>query len=155
MKRRKFLIALGVVPPLVLSACNENAIPATIITGKVTDEKGLPIEDIPFTFWGYRSYGGSPAGGGKQETTFKVEKKSNKDGTIGFSQAVPKNTTDVYLLIGNVYFPYERYTIQAKKNNVNIGAGTSKVAVYPDYANTIDSLLLGQTNEYAIILTKK
>jgi hypothetical protein len=154
MKRRKFLIALGVVPPLVLVAC-EKAIPATIISGKVMDEKGKPIEDIPFTFWGYYNTGGSIVGGGSQETTFKLEKKSDKEGVISFSQAVPEKTREVYLLIGNVYFPYELYKIQAKKNNVNIGFGTSKIAVYPDYANSIDSLLLGQTNEYEIILTKK
>ncbi len=154
MKRRKFLIALGVVPPLFFSSC-EKAIPATIISGKVTDEKGNPIENIPFTFWGYYNTGGSIAGGGSQETTFKIEKTSDKDGIIAFSQAVPEKTREVYLLIGNVYFPFERYKIQAKKNNVNIGSGSETVAVYPDYANSIDSLLLGQTNEYEIILTKK
>ena len=153
MKRRKFLIALGVVPPLIISSCQE-VIPATIISGKVTDETGKPFENIPFTFWGYYNTGGSVVGGGTQQTTFKIEKTSDKEGNIAFSQAVPERTREVYLLIGNVYFPYELYKIQAKKNNVNIGS-SSEIAVYPDYANSIDSLLLGQTNEYEIILTKK
>ena len=41
MKRRNFLIALGVVPPLILSACKKDELPktATAITGKVIDKK--------------------------------------------------------------------------------------------------------------------
>ena len=157
MKRRKFLIALGVVPPLVLSACKGDKLPktATIIKAKVTDDKGVPFENIPFNFYGYRNFGGSVAGGGKIEDTFNIEKKSDKLGNVEFSQVVPENTTQVYLLIGNVSFPFELYKIQSKKGGVNIGNGTENVAVYPDYANTIDSLVLGETNEYEVILTKK
>ena len=61
----------------------------------------------------------------------------------------------MYLFIGNISFPFDKYIIQSKKGGVNIGNGTENVAVYPDYANTIDSLVLGETNEYELTLTKK
>lgn len=157
MKRRKFLIALGVVPPLVLSACKGDLLPktATIVKATVTDDKGIPLENIPLKFEGYRSYDGNFAGGGgKLDTTFKIEKVSDKQGLIEFSQIVPEISTDVVVTIGNAYFPYEKYKIQAKKNNIIIykdGDGPF-ISVYPD---SNKSLVLGETNEYEIILTKK
>ena len=80
MKRRKFLIALGVVPPLVLEACKGDKLPktATIVKVKVTDDKGVPFENIPFEFYGYRTVGGSVAGGGSKEDTFKIRKMTEK-----------------------------------------------------------------------------
>lgn len=159
MKRRKFLIALGVVPPLILAACREDdKLPktATIIKVKVTDDKGVPFENFPFEFYGYRSYGGSVAGGGKIEDTFKIEKKSDKLGNVEFSQVVPENTTIVYVLIGAFSgINFDKYIIQTKKGSVNIGNNSGTIATYPDYTNTIDSLVLGETNEYELILTKK
>ena len=154
MKRRKFLIALGVVPPLVLSACKEKVIPATIIYGKVMDEKGSPIQNVLFTFNGYRFYSGSVAGGGKKEDIFKLEKYSDKDGNFTFSQVVPEITTTIYLSIMSPIHILDFKKV-AKKNGTVIGSDSSTISVYPDYANSIDSLLLGQTNEYEIILTKK
>jgi hypothetical protein len=157
MKRRKFLIALGVLPPLVLAACKGDQLPktATIVKATVTDEKGIPIENIPLKFEGFRNYGGSLIGtGGKLDTTFKIEKVSDKQGLIEFSQIVPEISTDVVFAIGNVYFPYEKYNIQAKKNKITIyndGDGPF-ISVYPD---SNKSLVLGETNEYEIILTKK
>ena len=156
MKRRKFLIALGVVPPLVLSACKEKVIPATIIKVTITDDKRIPFENVSFNFFGYRSFGGSVAGGGKKEDTFNIIKSSDKLGKVEFSQVVPQNTTQVYLLItGAVGINFDKYTIKSQKGGVSIGAGTENIAVYPDYANSIDSLILGETNEYEITLTKK
>ena len=154
MKRRKFLIALGVVPPLVLSACKEKVIPATIIYGKVMDEKGSPIQNVLFTFNGYRFYSGSVAGGGKKEDIFKLEKYSDKDGNFTFSQVVPEITTTIYLSIMSPIHILDFKKV-AKKNGTVIGTDSSTISVYPDYANSIDSLLLGQTNEYEITLTKK
>ncbi len=54
MKRRKFLIALGVVPPLVLEACKKDEFPktSTIISGYVIDEKGKPIKGFGMQFDG-------------------------------------------------------------------------------------------------------
>lgn len=55
MKRRKFLIALGVVPPLVLQACkSEEKFPKTptIISGFVIDEKEKPIKGFGMQFSG-------------------------------------------------------------------------------------------------------
>jgi hypothetical protein len=157
MKRRNFLFALGVVPPLVLSACKKDELPktATIIKITVTDNKGIPFESTPFIFYGYRTVGGSVAGGGIIEDTFEIEKKSDKLGKVEFSQVVPENTSIVYVLLGNVSFPFERYIIQSKKGGVDIGTGSDNIAVYPDHANTIDSLVLGETNGYETILTKK
>jgi hypothetical protein len=156
MKRRKFLIALGVVPPLVLSACKGDQLPktATIIKVKVTDDKGNSIENIPLKFYGFRTYDASIAGGGKMEVTFTFEKSSDKQGNIEFSQIVPERTQEVYVLIGGgTSFSYEKYRIKAKKNNIvtNDNSGPT-IAVYPDSTN---SLVLGETNDYELILTKK
>ena len=150
MKRRKFLIALGVVPPLVLSACKEKVIPATIIKVTITDEKGIPFENASFIFAGYRTFGGSVAGGGGIEDTFRIEKLSDKLGKVEFSQVVPENTTQIYLLITQaVGISIYKYTIQSQKGGVNVGGGTENIAIYPD------SLTLGETNEYKVTLTKK
>ena len=156
MKRRKFLIALGVVPPLVLSACKGDQLPktATIINGKVMDEKGSPIQNVLFEFYGYRSYGGSVAGGGKKEDTFKLEKYSDKEGIFNFSQVVPEITNIIYLSIISPIHILDFKKV-AKKNGTIIGSDSSTVSVYPDYSNSIDSLVLGDTNIYEIILTKK
>jgi hypothetical protein len=155
MKRRNFLIALGVVPPLVLIACKGDQLPktATIIKAKVTDDKGIPIENIPLKFYGFRSYDGNYAGGGgKIEETFKIEKLSDKQGNVEFSQIVPEITTDVFLSMGD-NFIYSYFKIKAKRNNIvtNDNSGPA-IAVYPDSTN---SLVLGETNEYELILTKK
>lgn len=153
MKRRNFLIALGVVPPLVLEACKGDKLPKTItiIKAKVTDDKGVPIENIPFKFYGYRSYGGSVAGGGKKEDTFKIEKSSDKQGFVELSQVVPEITTSVYFSMGDTFI-YAYYTIQAKKDGVIKGTGSETIDVYDSYDNSIK---LGETNEYEVILTKK
>ena len=156
MKRRKFLIALGVMPPLVLEACKGDQLPktATIIEAKVLDDKGNSIENIPLKFYGFRSYGGNFAGGGgKIEDTFKIEKSSDKQGSVEFTQIVPEITTNAYLSIGGgAYFPYEKYKIQAKKNAtiINDNDGPA-IGVYPDSGG---SLVLGEINKYEIMLTK-
>jgi hypothetical protein len=158
MKRRNFLIALGVVPPLVLAACNGDKLPKTptIVKVKVTDDKGLPFENFPLEFYGYRSFGGSVAGGWQKEDTFKIEKSSDKMGNVEFSQIVPENTTIIYVQYrGFTGFPFTDYIIQSKKGGINIGNNSEQIAVYPDYTNSIDSLILGETNEYELILTKK
>ena len=152
MKRRKFLIALGVLPPLVLSACKGDKLPktATIIKITITDDKGIPFENVSFRFYGYRTFGGSIAGGGSKEDTFRIEKLSDKLGKVEFSQVVPENTTQIYLLITRtVGINIDKYIIQSQKGGVNVGEGTTKIGIYPG------SLTLGETNEYKVTLTKK
>ena len=88
------------------------------------------------------------------EVTFTFEKSSDKQGNIEFTQIVPERTQEVYVLMGGgTSFPYEKYKIQAKKNNIvtNDNSGPT-IAVYPDSTN---SLVLGESNDYELILTKK
>ena len=153
MKRRKFLIALGVVPPLVLAACKVDQLPktATIIKAKVTDDKGNPIENIPLKFYGFRTYDASIAGAGKMEVTFTFEKSSDKQGNIEFSQIVPERTQEIYLGL-SLMFRFDLYKMSTKKNGLLIDHGGETIAVYSDSNN---SIVLGETNEYEIILTKK
>ena len=146
------MIALGVLPPLVLSACKGDQLPktATVIKITITDEKGIPFENVSFRFYGYRSFGGSAAGGGSKEDTFRIEKLSDKLGKVEFSQIVPENTMEVYLLItGAVGINFDKYTIQSQKGGVNVGERTTKIGIYPG------SLTLRETNEYKVTLTKK
>ena len=156
MKRRKFLIALGVVPPLVLEACKGDQLPkiATVVKASVVDDKGVPIENIPLKFQGYQNYGGNfgTGGGGKLDTTFKIEKNSDKQGNVEFSQIVPEITTDVYFSMGDTFI-YSYFKIKAKKNNIIINNDDGPaIAGYPSSSK---ELILGETNEYEIILTKK
>lgn len=155
MKRRNFLGVLGILSPLIIVSCKKNNLPSssTIIIGKVVDEKGNPIENISFTFSCNRYYGGSIVGGGvKRETIFTLKKQSDKNGNFNFSEIIPERATDLFLLIDIAQMSY--YTIEAKKDGINIGRGTDKIAVFPESANPINSLVLGETNEYEITLTK-
>jgi hypothetical protein len=89
MKRRKFLIALGVVPPLVLSACKkEEPNPPTIFTGYVIDENDKPVEGTGFQFIG-------DTGGFNGKTTFNVKVKTDVKGFYYLESVITKETADV------------------------------------------------------------
>ena len=67
MKRRKFLIALGVMPPLVLDAYKKDKpinLPSitTIVKGKVIDENNAPVQGFEFSFTGVKKTGISGVG---------------------------------------------------------------------------------------------
>lgn len=85
MKRRKFLIALGVVPPLVLAACKDEPIPPTIFTGYVIDENDKPVEGTGFQFGGI-------TGGFNAKTTFNVTTKTDAKGYYYLEAVIPKET---------------------------------------------------------------
>jgi len=91
MKRRKFLIALGVVPPLVLSACKKDELPktATVITGKVIDENNMPVEGWELLFYGIERKGISGA------DTFAEQKFTDSNGVFSFSITIPSDTVNV------------------------------------------------------------
>ncbi|MDZ7898985.1 MAG: hypothetical protein U5N85_13305 [Arcicella sp.] len=86
MKRRIFLIALGVVPPLVLKACKKDEpIPPTIFTGYVIDENDKPVEGTGFQFGGI-------TGGFNAKLTFNVKVKTDVKGYYYIEQVIPKET---------------------------------------------------------------
>ena len=92
MKRRKFLIALGVLPPLVLKACKKNTpLPTTptIITGKVIDENNMPVEGWELMFYGSKLNGISAI------STFQEQKFTDVNGVFSFSVIVPQDTDSV------------------------------------------------------------
>ena len=89
MKRRKFLIALGVVPPLVLSACKkEEPTPPTIFTGYVIDENDKPVEGTGFQFGGI-------TGGFNAKLTFNVKTTTDAKGYYYLEAVIPKETGGV------------------------------------------------------------
>ncbi|MDZ7900082.1 MAG: hypothetical protein U5N85_18925 [Arcicella sp.] len=94
MKRRKFLIALGVVPPLVFSSCGKDELPktATTITGKVVDENNKPVEGWGLFFTGIERKGISGV------ETFAEQKFTDSNGVFSFSVVVPPNTDSVNFL---------------------------------------------------------
>ena len=127
MKRRKFLIALGVVPPLVLSACKKDEpTPPTIFTGYVIDENDKPVEGTGFQFIG-------DTGGFNGKTTFNVKTTTDAKGYYYLEAVVTKNTADVVFkpTVGDNKYPdglYERlclvngiyqYDIPFKEGQIN------------------------------------
>jgi hypothetical protein len=92
MKRRKFLIALGVVPPLVISSCRKTEpLPTTptVITGKVIDENNMPVEGWELMFYGSKLNGISAT------STFQEQKMTDVNGLFSFSVVVPQDTGKV------------------------------------------------------------
>ena len=101
MKRRNFLIALGVLPPLVLSACKkEEPTPSTIFTGYVIDENDKPVEGTGFQF-------GGVTGGFNAKTTFNVTTKTDAKGYYYLEAVIPKETggTEFQATEGNSKYP--------------------------------------------------
>ena len=91
MKRRNFLIALGVVPLLILSACKKDELPktATVITGKVIDENNKPVEGWELLLYGIERNGTSAV------DTFAEQQFTDSNGVFSFSIGVPQNTDNV------------------------------------------------------------
>ena len=91
MKRRNFLIALGVEPPFVLSAYKKDEFPKTptVITGKVIDENNKPVEGWELLFYGIERNGTSAV------DTFAEQQFTDSNGVFSFSIGVPQNTDNV------------------------------------------------------------
>ena len=130
MKRRKFLIALGVVPPLVLSACSKDEFPKTptITSGFVKDEKEKPIKDFGIQFSGN-------TGGFNPKFTFDQNALTDEKGYYYLEQIVPEGTVsftfqatanskynpvlyDYLCLVGGVYRKNCPWNI-GEKNDIN------------------------------------
>jgi hypothetical protein len=116
MKRRKFLIALGVVPPLVLEACKkEKFYPSTptIFTGYVIDENGKPVEGTGFQFSGN-------TGGFNPRSVFNLNTRTDAKGYYYLEQIIPEETGDLNFkpTVGDYKFPDGLYERQCLVNGV-------------------------------------
>ncbi|WP_149240747.1 hypothetical protein [Dyadobacter sp. 32] len=94
MKRRKLLQILGLIPPALLAASCKEKLPSTptIVTGKIIDENGLPLEGA-----GLRLSGTDVKGFAGAET-FSITAESDKDGNYKLSQLIPKDTDRIGIL---------------------------------------------------------
>jgi hypothetical protein len=106
MKRRKFLIALGVIPPLVYSCTKEELPPLTIITGYVIDENNKPVEGTGFQFSGV-------TGGFNPTSTFDERTVTDVKGYYYLEKIIPKSTGGITFqpTVGDNKYPdglYER-----------------------------------------------
>ena len=104
MKRRKFLIALGVMPPLVLDAYKKDKpinLPSitTIVKGKVIDENNAPVQGFEFSFTGVKKTGISGVG------TFLESSKTDANGIYTIITSVPWGTDEVQFIING--FPFD------------------------------------------------
>ena len=133
MKRRKFLIALGVVPPLVFSSCGKDEFPSTptVITGKVVDENDKPVEGVKFRFSGFYLKGISPI------PTFSLDTETNKDGIYNVSYIITNGEAE--------FLPKEdpKFNIYVLKNNQYI------------IASGVGPLILGETNTFNFQIRKR
>ncbi len=96
MKRQQFLKQLALLPPLAwMAVACKKSFPSTptVVTGKVIDENGLPVEGVEFQFSGIYKKGFIAIG-----TTFDLTTQSDKDGIYKFSQIVPSNTDGADIL---------------------------------------------------------
>ncbi len=95
MKRRKLLQILGLAPPalLIAASCKEKLPTSpTIVTGKIIDENGLPLEGAGLRL------SGTDVKGFAGTTTFSITTESDKDGNYKLSQIIPKNTDHISIL---------------------------------------------------------
>jgi hypothetical protein len=133
MKRRNFLIALGLVPPLAFVSCGKDEFPSTptIITGKVVDENSMPAEGVKFRFSGFYLKGTSPI------PTFGVDTETNKDGIYNVSYVVTNGEAE--------FLPKEdsKFNIYVWKNNQYI------------IASGVGSITLGETNTFNFQIRKR
>jgi hypothetical protein len=91
MKRRKFLIALGVLPPLIFEACKgEDEFPKTptIISGYVIDENEKPIKDFGMQFSGN-------TGGFNPKSTFDENTLTDEKGYYYLKYLIPEGTVSI------------------------------------------------------------
>ncbi|PWJ59666.1 hypothetical protein CLV98_102500 [Dyadobacter jejuensis] len=95
MKRRQLLKLLGLASPtlLIAASCKEKLPTSpTIVTGKIIDENGLPLEGAGLGLSGINWEGFNPI------PTFTMTTESDKEGNYKFSQVVPKDTEVVNIL---------------------------------------------------------
>ena len=103
MKRRKFLIALGAVPPLVLQACLSDPVPPTIFTGIVTDENGKPIKGMGVQFAGN-------TGGFTPKSTFDLNTVTDDNGYYYLEKTVMSDTVSItFQLTGSIEYSSGQY----------------------------------------------
>ena len=94
MKRRKMLQLLGLAPPAwLLSSCHEK-LPksATVVTGKIIDDNGAPLENVGVKLLGLANKFPSVT------VTFENEVLTNKDGAFSISIVVPRKTDFVQII---------------------------------------------------------
>ena len=138
MKRRNFLIALGVVPALVLEACkgrdNKDKLPKTptIISGYVRDEEEKPIKGLIIQFGGITE-------GSNLKATFNIDTLTDEKGYYYLEKLIPKDTVSItFKAIENSEYSYVLYDylcsvkesyqndrpfVIGKKNNFNFKIG--------------------------------
>lgn len=94
MKRRKLLQILGLIPPALLAASCKEKLPSTptIVTGRIIDENGLPLEGAGLRLTGRKLEGYS----GVQ--TFSITIESDKYGMYQLPKLVPKDTDQMSIL---------------------------------------------------------
>lgn len=109
MKRRIFLIALGVVPVLVLEACkgrdNKNKLPKTptIISGYVRDEEEKPIKGLIIQFGGI-------TGESYPKATFNIDTLTDEKGYYYLEKLIPEDTMSItFKAIENSEYSYVLY----------------------------------------------
>ncbi|GAA4435305.1 hypothetical protein GCM10023091_11510 [Ravibacter arvi] len=138
MKRRKFLLSLGLLPTLIQVASCKRPYPkaATTIKGRITDELGQPVEGIRMIMMGIKPLGLSAL------KTFEAESYSDQNGGYILSHVVTKETRMVEILYRHnqdLPFDEESYGLyMINRNGVEIQL--SNAAGYPldfnDYGKT-------------------
>ncbi len=88
MKRRKFLLSLGLLPMLLQAASCKKRFPdaATIIKGRITDEQGNPVEGIRMVLAGTKPSSFS------KTVTFEVRDDSDHNGEYLLSHVITKGS---------------------------------------------------------------
>jgi hypothetical protein len=154
MKRRKFLTTLGAIPSLLTLACRNTIVQPktdTIITGKITDDKGIPFENIGISFQGYLISGGVlfyTPGSTKTEERFNLETSTDKNGIFKITFRVPNDTNSFLLAFKDVPFIFD---VKTKRNGVEIYSDSWTIAS----TFIANSLTIGSVNDYQITITKK
>ena len=139
MKRRNFLIALGVVPPLLFCSCGKDEFPSTptVITGKVVDENDKPVEGVKFRFSGFYLKGISPI------PTFGLDAETNKDGIYNISYVVTNGEAEFLPQDSPKYNFNSQFNIFVWKNNQYV-----KV-------NGVGPITIGETNTFNFQIRKR
>ena len=90
MKRRKFLLALGVVPPLLQACASDLPVPTTptIFTGTVINENDKPIKDFNVFFTG-------DTGGFNPKSTFELRTQTDEKGYYYLEKLIPTGTIGI------------------------------------------------------------
>ena len=101
MKRRKFLLTLGALPPMIIASCkNSHPLPttATIINGKVVDKNNTPVEGFKFSFTGLKKKGISGIG------TFLESSDTDANGIYSITASIPQDTDKIDFIVNGFSF---------------------------------------------------